>query len=683
MKKKDYIFENIKILKGVGKNTARYLRNKKIETIRDLLLDFPYGYTDRTNLITLDKLEAGKISTIKLKVIKYNFPRIRNLPNRVVCEDEHSKIDIVFFNSREGYIRKVLPLNSNVVISGKVQTYKGKFQISNPEYISKIDELSKVNKMIPKYNLTDGITEKIYNRIISQVLENIPKIEEWYDKRLISNLNLIDWNTSIGKLHDPNTNKKDKEKYIERLAFDEIFTNLLLMSSNRQKINKIKKNQKVFDNSISKRIIENFRFDLTNDQLKAIDEIKRDLSSRKKMFRILQGDVGSGKTICAFISISNSIESGYQCALMAPTDILAKQHFISANKTFKNTNIKIAFLSGKTLPKDRKAIIDDLKNGRIDLIIGTHALFQKKISFKKLGLAIIDEQHKFGVRQRMNLSKKGGNNCDLLVMSATPIPRTMLLAIYGDMDVSRINKKPKNRKEILTYSKSEKKINEVIEIVKKQIKLGNQVFWICPLIKESNFINHSSVEKRYLDLKKIFKDEMEILHGNIDSNIKDEVLNRFLKGKTKIIISTTVIEVGIDFPNANLIIIENADKFGLAQLHQLRGRVGRGSKQGICILLFKESLSQKSIKRIRVLKENNDGFKIAEEDLKLRGFGDLIGFQQSGEKYFKFVDPNKHSNLFEVAEKYIKQISYKGSSIKNYEFLLKLYDRAEVLNFNE
>ena len=309
--------------------------------------------------------------------------------------------------------------------------------------------------------------------------------------------------------------------------------------------------------------------------------------------------------------------------------------------------------------------------------------FKKKILFKKLGLAIIDEQHKFGVRQRMNLSKKGGNNCDLLVMSATPIPRTMLLAIYGDMDVSRINEKPKNRKEILTYSKSEKKINEIIEIVKKQIKLGNQVFWICPLIKESSFINHSSVEKRYHDLKKIFKDEMEILHGGIDGNLKEKILNQFLEGKTKIIISTTVIEVGIDFPNANLIIIENADKFGLAQLHQLRGRVGRGSKQGICILLFKESLSQKSIKRIRILKENNDGFKIAEEDLKLRGFGDLIGFQQSGDKYFKFVDPNKHNNLFEVAESYIKKINYQGGNIKNYEFLLKLYDKAEVLNFNK
>ncbi len=683
MKKKDYIFENIKILKGVGKNTARYLRNKKVDTIRDLLLDFPYGYTDRTNLITLDKLEAGKISTIKLKVLKYNFPRIRNLPNRVICEDKHSKIDIVFFNSREGYIRKVLPLQSNVVISGKVQTYKGKFQINNPEYISKMDELSKVNKIIPKYNLTDGITEKIYNRIMSQVLENLPNVEEWYDQKLISNLKLIDWNTSITKLHDPNTNKKNKEKYMERLAFDEIFTNILLMSSNRQKINKIKKNRKVFNDTISKKIIENFEFALTSDQIKTIDEIKRDLASRKKMFRILQGDVGSGKTICAFISISNSIESGYQCALMAPTDILAKQHFISANKTFKNTNIKIAFLSGKTLYKDKKVILNDLKNGRIDLIIGTHALFQKKILFKKLGLAVIDEQHKFGVRQRMSLSKKGGNNCDLLVMSATPIPRTMLLAIYGDMDVSRINEKPKNRKEILTYSKSEKKINEVIEIVKNQIKLGNQIFWICPLIKESNFINHSSVEKRYLGLKKIFKDEMEILHGNIDSNSKDKILNRFLEGKTKILISTTVIEVGIDFPNANLIIIENADKFGLAQLHQLRGRVGRGNKQGICILLFKESLSQKSIKRIKILKENNDGFKIAEEDLKLRGFGDLIGFQQSGEKYFKFVDLNKHSNLFEAAEKYINQINFQSNSIKKYEFLLKLYDRAEVLNFNE
>ena len=680
MKKKNYIFENIKILKGVGKNTARYLRNKKVETIRDLLLDFPYGYTDRTNLITLDKLEAGKISTIKLKVIKYNFPRVRNLPNKVICEDEHSKIDIVFFNSREGYIRKVLPIQSNVVISGKVQTYKGKFQINNPEYISKLDELSKVNKMIPKYNLTDGITEKIYNRIISQVLENIPNIEEWYDKKLISNLNLIDWNTSIAKLHDPNTNKKNKEKYIERLAFDEIFTNLLLMSSNRQKINRIKKKQKVFDDTISKKIIENFGFNLTNDQLKVINEIKRDLSSRKKMFRILQGDVGSGKTICAFISISNTIESGYQCAFMAPTDILAKQHFISANKTFKNTNIKIAFLSGKTLPKDRKVILNDLKNGRIDLIIGTHALFQKKILFKKLGLAIIDEQHKFGVRQRMNLSKKGGNNCDLLVMSATPIPRTMLLAIYGDMDVSRINEKPKNRKEILTYSKSEKKINEIIEIVKKQIKLGNQVFWICPLIKESSFINHSSVEKRYHDLKKIFKDEMEILHGDIDGNLKEKILNQFLEGKTKIIISTTVIEVGIDFPNANLIIIENANKFGLAQLHQLRGRVGRGEREAACILLFKAGLSENARKRITILKNTNDGFKIAEEDLKIRGYGDILGFKQSGLKKYNLADPLQHKELFDLAETHIKKIEKNNNEIVRYNKLLKLYDKVAVIN---
>ena len=395
------------------------------------------------------------------------------------------------------------------------------------------------------------------------------------------------------------------------------------------------------------------------------------------MFRILQGDVGSGKTIVSFLTSANVLEIGYQAALMAPTAILANQHFILARKIFKNTNIKIEILTGKTEIKSRNKTLEDLKNGKIDLLIGTHALFQRKIEFKNLGYIIIDEQHKFGVKQRMLLAEKGGKNCDVLLMSATPIPRTMMLTVYGDMDVSRLLEKPKDRLSILTYSKPEKKINEIVEIIKKGLSENNQVFWVCPLIKDSQFLDYSSVTKRYDWLKKKFPNQTSILHGELKQNEKDLILQRFLNKKIKILVSTTVIEVGIDFPDANLIVIENANKFGLAQLHQLRGRVGRGHKQGKCILLFKDNLSKNSVQRIKILKKSSDGFFIAEEDMKMRGFGDIIGYQQSGEKFFKIADTVNHSDLFLYAENYLKKIENK--SFDKFDFLIKLHDRAEIL----
>ena len=397
------------------------------------------------------------------------------------------------------------------------------------------------------------------------------------------------------------------------------------------------------------------------------------------MFRIVQGDVGSGKTIVSLLAVSNIIESGYQCAFMAPTEILANQHFQLAKKIFKNTNFKIDFLTGKTELKNKKKILKKLEIGHINLIIGTHALFQKKISFKKLGLVVIDEQHKFGVKQRLEFAKKGGDNCDVLLMSATPIPRTMMMSLYGDMDISKITEKPSKRKNILTLSKPEKKINELWPFIKKQIYDDNQIFWVCPLIEESKFMDYSSAKKKYELINKKYPNKVGLIYGSMDKVEKDKILNRFLNKELSILVSTTVIEVGIDFPNANLIIIENANKFGLAQLHQLRGRVGRGEKQGSCILLFKEGLSKNAIKRIKILKSSDDGFFIAEEDLKLRGFGDIIGYQQSGIKNFRFADPVLHDDLFKLAEKYIK----KNQSVldqNRYSFLLKLFDKAEIIN---
>ena len=398
------------------------------------------------------------------------------------------------------------------------------------------------------------------------------------------------------------------------------------------------------------------------------------------MFRLLQGDVGSGKTIVALIAAANVIEAGWQVVLMAPTEILVNQHYELAKKIFKSTKININCLTGKTSNDEKKLIYKNLQNHKIDLLIGTHALFQKNVLYKKLGLIIIDEQHKFGVKQRIELSNKGEKNCDILLMSATPIPRTLILTIYGDMDVSRLIEKPSNRKNILTFSKPENKIDEVLLYIKKQIKNKSQIFWVCPLISESKKLDYSAAIKKYEFLSKRFEKRVGLIHGKLNKEEKNRVLKKFMNGYLDILVSTTVIEVGIDFPNANVIIIENSNKFGLSQLHQLRGRVGRGKNQGSCILLYKKNLSKNAIKRIKILKSSNDGFYIAEEDMKLRGFGDVLGFQQSGIKDFKLADPIHHKDLFLLAEKNIKEIELNDKNFSKYNFLLKLFDKADIIN---
>ena len=676
--KKDFLFNDVNKLKGVGPQLSKYLKRKKIEKIKDIILNLPYSETDRSKLYKLNELEIGKIQTIKVIVKKLNFPRIRNLPNRILCEDEVGKIDIVYFNSREGYLRKLYPLNKWIIISGKINYFNKKYQITNPDYVTTLDNQEYVVKNIPKYNLTKGINEKKYRLISEQVINNIPDITDWLDNEFIKRNNLLNWNEGIKKLHDTKDSKNNKSKSFRRLVFDELCANFFTLSENRKRIKK-EKLPKKFLKEKSNNIEKILPFTLTKSQQKVLTEINEDLLSKKRMFRIVQGDVGSGKTIVSFLAISNIIESGYQCALMGPTEILAKQHYELAKEIYKDVNFKIDFLSGKTEAKNRKEILKNLESGKTNLLIGTHALFQKKIYFKKLGLAIIDEQHKFGVKQRSELAKKGGNNCDVLLMSATPIPRTMMMSLYGDMDISKITEKPEKRKKIITLSKPEKKINELWPFIKKQLSNKNQIFWVCPLIEESSFLDYSSVKKKFDIINKKFPNIVGLIHGALDKDQKEKVLRKFLNKSLSILVSTTVIEVGIDFPNANLIIIENANKFGLAQLHQLRGRVGRGEKQGTCVLLFKEGLSKNAVKRIKILKESDDGFFIAEEDLRLRGFGDLIGYQQSGIKNFRFADPVIHEDLFKLAEKYVNE-NQENINEKKYSFLLQLFDRAEIIN---
>ena len=673
----EYLLQSLVKLKGVGKKTTEILKRKKINNLFDLLFRLPQSYTDRTQKLKINELQVGKISTINVIAKKYSFPRIRNLPNKVICEDETGKIDCVFFNSYEGYIKKILPLNEEVIISGKINYFKNRYQITNPTYVSKESRL--IEKIHNKYSLTEGISEKVYNKIVNQILENLPSLKEWLSPIILNKFGNETWKDSIIQLHDPENIGKFKKNFYKRLIFDEILASFLVFSEIRKSIKKIKKKNKKFTNNNFLKIKKKIEFNLTNDQVNVLNEINTDLSSQSKMFRILQGDVGSGKTIVALISALNVIESGYQVAFMAPTGILSKQHYLLAKKIFPK-NIKIDLITSKTDLKIKKKIQQKTKDCNLNMLFGTHSLFQKKMNFGKLGFIIIDEQHKFGVKQRKALSDKGGNNCDVLLMSATPIPRTLTMTIYGDMDLSIIKEKPNSRKEVITYSKFDSKIDDVIKFVKKEIQKDNQIFWVCPLIDESKKLDHQSAIKKYEFLKKIFPNEIAIIHGNIEPSEKEVVLNKFLEKKYKILVSTTIIEVGIDFPNANVIVIENANKFGLSQLHQLRGRVGRGLKQATCILMFKSNLSENAKKRINILKKSNDGFFISEEDLKMRGFGDLLGFKQSGIKNFQLADPIQNQDLFILAEEEVKRIEREEKNLMKYKPLIKLYDQAEIIN---
>jgi len=673
----EYLLSDLTKLKGVGTKTTNLLKKKKINNIFDLLWKLPKSYTDRSRSIKIKDLKIGENQTITIIPQKYFFPRVRNLPNKVSCADETGEIDCIFFNSYEGYVRKILPLEKEITISGKIGFFRNKYQLTNPKYIS--EDSSLIKQKHNTYALTEGISEKIYNKIINQIITSLPFLNEWHSKNILDKFNNIKWNEAIIELHKPENIGHYKENFYQRLAFDEIFSTFLVNSEIRKKIKKIKKEGKILDKNKENKIIKNLEFSLTNDQKKTLEEINKDLSSTNKMFRLLQGDVGSGKTIVSLIAAYNTVNSGFQVALMAPTEILARQHFNFAKKLFPK-KINIELISGKSEYKTKKETLKKLANNEIDIIFGTHAIFQKKVHFKNLGLIIIDEQHKFGVNQRKRLSDKGGKNCDVLLMTATPIPRTLTMTLYGDMDLSIIKEKPKSRKPITTYSKLESKIDDVIKYIKKEIKSGNQIFWVCPLIEESKKLDHSSAVKKFEYLNKLFPNQVSLLHGKTDLEDKEIILDKFLKKEFQILVSTTIIEVGIDFPNANVIIIENANKFGLSQLHQLRGRVGRGDKNSTCILMFKSNLSENAKKRINILKDSNDGFYISEEDMKIRGFGDILGFKQSGIKNFKLADPVHNSDLFILAEKEIRRIEMNNENISKFKALIKLYDRADIIN---
>ena len=678
----NFFFNPISKTKGIGPKIQKLFNEKKIETNADLIFNFPYGLIDRTHCPKLNNLEVGKISTIFVKVKKYNFPRIRRLPNTVQCFDDTGEINIVFFNSRENYIKEILPLNTEVIISGKINIYKNKYQITNPEYVTSVNNEEKISKIMPTYSSLKGISNKTVNKIYENITKQIPDVPEWHRDIIINNNKWANFKDSLIQLHSPKKIEdlnKNSPAY-ERISFDEIFSNLLIFSLIKKKNLLIYKEPKFFTSEYKLKILNKLPFTLTKDQENIIKEIEEALKKDKKMLRLLQGDVGSGKTVISIISAVNVIASGFQVALMCPTEILATQHLNLIKILTKDLNIRIEILSSSVKKNIQTEIKKNLLNGKIDLLIGTHSLFQESVLFNKLGLIIIDEQHKFGVKQRINLSEKGGFNCDVLLMSATPIPRTLILSTYGDMEVSTLKEKPFKKTKIITNIFPENKISDLINLIKKKIENKQQIYWVCPLIEESKKVKLTPVVERFEYLKKYFPENIGIMHGNLKNDEKNLVMKEFLDKKFSILISTTVVEVGVDNQNANTIIIENSERFGLAQLHQLRGRVGRGIEDGECILIYSKSISENGKKRLKILKESNDGFYISEQDLKLRGFGDIIGYKQSGEKDFIVADPMYHSHLFELAKQEIDFYTNENLSIDKFNVLLKFFKKDQILN---
>jgi ATP-dependent DNA helicase RecG len=678
----NFFFNPVSKVKGIGPKIKKLFNEKKIDTNIDLIFNFPYGLIDRTHCPKLNNLEIGKISTIFVKVKKHNFPRIRRLPNIVQCFDETGEINIVFFNSRENYIKEILPINGEVIISGKVNFYKNKYQITNPDYVTSTNNEEKVTKIMPTYASLKGISNKTINKIYENIIKEIPDVQEWHRDHIIKNNNWLSFKHSLVQLHNPKKIEDlDKNSLAyERISFDEIFSNLLIFAQIKKKIANVYKKPKIFSSDLKLKLIKNLSFTLTKDQETIIKEIEESLKKDKKMIRLLQGDVGSGKTIISIITGLNVIAAGYQVALMCPTEILATQHLNLIKSLTKEQNINVEILSSSINKKKQIEIKKEVLEGKINFLIGTHSLFQETVSFSNLGLIIIDEQHKFGVKQRISLSDKGGENCDVLLMSATPIPRTLILSTYGDMDISTLKEKPFKKTTIITNIIPENKIPDLINLIKKKIESKQQIYWICPLIEESKKVNLTPVLERFKYLTKYFPENVIVMHGNLKNDEKNIVMKNFLEKKFSILISTTVVEVGVDNPNANTIVIENSERFGLAQLHQLRGRVGRGIENGECILVYSKSISENGKKRLKILKESNDGFYISEQDLKLRGFGDIIGYKQSGQKDFIVADPMYHSHLFELAKQETDFYTQANLSLEKFNMLLKFFKKDKILN---
>ena len=666
----DFLYQNVEKLKGIGPKKASYLKNLNINTVIDIFYNLPTRSIDRTQDIDFKNLEKGQTITTLVKVKKHHFPFNPKLPYVIECEKGSLIINIIYFSIRGNFLRKKYPENKELIISGKVSFYKSNLSVAHPDYIEEIENEDKLRTFENIYPLTRGITLKDIRIVLNDAKNHFNKFDEWLNENIIKKYNFSSFNESLIKMHFPSVKEdiENRENFRKRLAVDELVSNYFAIRYLKEKTKR--KNESLNLNfNLQEKLINELPFELTKNQYKIINDINNYNNTQYRETVLLQGDVGSGKTIVSLLTAIPFIQKHKQVAYMAPTEILANQIYSNVLNHLDNDEVNPILLTGSS--KNKSKIYEKIEKGIFNFIIGTHAIFQENLNFSSLAYVIIDEQHRFGVQQRLYLAEKGINT-NILLMSATPIPRTLALAQYGEIEQVILKEKPAFQKPIITKVSNIDKIKDIEILLKKKISNVSQVYWICPLVEASETQKYKDVETRFKSLKNIFGSEVEMLHGKIKSDQKERIIQNFQKGNIKILVATTVVEVGIDNKNADYIVIENAEKFGLSQLHQLRGRVGRGNNQGYCFALYGKDLPDNTINRLKIFKENLDGFKLSEKDLEIRGTGDILGYRQSGDSLFKFVNVYHDQELIIDALQYVKKLIEK-KEYENEKFKKDIY----------
>ena len=646
------LFGALTQLDGVGPKIAQNMSAIAIEKPRDLLFSLPFSVVDRRRRDTIKGADLPGVVTVEVEIGTHRPSRNRNGAYRITVQDAEMSFQLVFFHARGDYLKKQLPEGSLRLVSGKVELFDGVAQMVHPDHMVSLDEAAQIPEFEPVYPLTAGVTQKVMTKAARAAQKMTPALAEWIDPAQKSKAGWPDWQAAIQTAHAPERlgDLSSSSKARERLAYDEFLAHQLTLALARQQTRRAQGMVSQATGKLQSKVLSALPYRPTGAQQRAIGEIAEDMASPLRMNRLLQGDVGAGKTLVAFMALLVAIEAGGQGVMMAPTEILARQHIEGLQPLAQQAGVVLELLTGRDKGKERAAKLAALARGDIHILVGTHAVFQPDVQFQDLRLAIVDEQHRFGVRQRLELGKKGAA-ADVLVMTATPIPRSLALAQYGDMDVSVLDEKPPGRQPIQTVMVSDERIDEVVARLQRAVAEGKQAYWVCPLVDESEMLDLTAAEERFKRLRPALGEGVVgLVHGQMPPADKDAAMKAFQTGETQVLVATTVIEVGVDVPKATIMVIERAEIFGLAQLHQLRGRVGRGSEASTCLLLYHPPLSETGNKRLSIMRETNDGFRIAETDLEMRGAGDLIGTAQSGVPRFRIADMESQAALMQIAQ---------------------------------
>ncbi len=645
------LFAGLETLEGVGEKTARAFEGLGVQRPKDLLYLLPHSGVDRARKASVRDVVAPCTVTVEVEVGAHFPPRTKGKPYRVMVRDAALEFMLIFFHARGEYLTKLLPTGQRRLISGKLELFDGIAQMVHPDHVLRVEEAGELPAFEPVYPLTAGVTQKLVAKAVAGALARAPDLGEWIDGPLLAREGWPGWRAALLAAHGPQgaADLAPTHPARQRLAYDELLAHQLTLALARATLRRQKGLPTVGTGVLQAQVLASLPYAPTGAQTRALREIALDMEAPLRMNRLLQGDVGAGKTLVAFMALLIAVEAGGQGALMAPTEILARQHHEGLAPLAAAAGVRLELLTGRDKGAERAAKLRDLAEGKIGILVGTHAVFQKDVAFHDLRLAIVDEQHRFGVAQRMELGAKGAAT-DTLVMTATPIPRSLALASYGDMDVSVLDEKPPGRKPIRTALVSTARMDEVVAHLAQAVAEGRQAYWVCPLVEDSEVLDYASAEARFQHLRAAFGDVVGMVHGQMPPAEKDAAMARFVSGVTKVLVATTVIEVGVNVPNASIMVIERAESFGLAQLHQLRGRVGRGAAASTCLLMYQAPLSEGGERRLKVLRDTEDGFRIAEEDLAMRGAGDLIGTAQSGLPRFRVADLERQGALMAIAQ---------------------------------